>query len=72
MHIMRPTCFIVLDQFWLWSMQGSLKSIYECIKAFSETDFTEDLKKFEFRPWYSTARTIRSFWSKIRRKNQPN
>jgi len=37
----------MLDQFWLWSMQGSLKSIYECIKAFSETDFTEDLKKFD-------------------------
>ena len=36
-----------LDQFWLWSMQGSLKSLYECIKAFSETDFTEDLKKFD-------------------------
>jgi non-heme chloroperoxidase len=26
-------------------MQGSLKSQLECIKAFSETDFTEDLKK---------------------------
>ena len=37
----------LLDQFWLWSMQGSLKSSYECIKAFSETDFTEDLKKFD-------------------------
>ena len=38
----------ILDQFWLWSMQGSLKSIYECIKPFSETDFTEDLKKFDY------------------------
>lgn len=37
----------LLDQFWLWSMQGGLKNIYECIKAFSETDFTEDLKKFD-------------------------
>jgi non-heme chloroperoxidase len=37
----------ILDEFWLWSMQASLKSIYECIKAFSETDFTEDLKKFD-------------------------
>src|SRR5581483_553 len=37
----------ILHQFWLWSMQGSVKSIYECIKAFSETDFTEDLKKFD-------------------------
>jgi len=37
----------ILDQFWLWSMQVSVKSIYECIKAFSETDFTEDPKKFD-------------------------
>jgi len=37
----------ILDEFWLWSMQGSLKSIYECITAFSETDFTEDLKKID-------------------------
>jgi non-heme chloroperoxidase len=37
----------ILDQFWLWSMQGGLKNIYECIKAFSETNFTEDLKKFD-------------------------
>ena len=37
----------ILDQFWLWSMEGSVKGIYECIKAFSETDFTEDLKKFD-------------------------
>jgi len=36
-----------LDQFWLWSMQVGLKNAYECIKAFSETDFTEDLKKFD-------------------------
>jgi non-heme chloroperoxidase len=34
-----------LDQFWLWSMQSGQKNAYECIKAFSETDFTEDLKK---------------------------
>jgi non-heme chloroperoxidase len=37
----------MLDQFWLWSMQAGLKNAYECIKAFSETDFTEDLKKFD-------------------------
>jgi non-heme chloroperoxidase len=37
----------IMDQFWLWSMQGGLKNIYESIKAFSETDFTEDLKKFD-------------------------
>jgi non-heme chloroperoxidase len=37
----------MLDQFWLWSMQGGLKNTYESIKAFSETDFHEDLKKFD-------------------------
>jgi non-heme chloroperoxidase len=37
----------VLEQFWLWSMQAGLKNAYESIKAFSETDFTEDLEKFD-------------------------
>jgi len=37
----------LLDQFWLWSMQSGLLNAYESIKAFSETDFTEDLKKFD-------------------------
>jgi non-heme chloroperoxidase len=37
----------VLDQLWLWSMQAGLKNAYESIKAFSETDFTEDLNKFD-------------------------
>jgi non-heme chloroperoxidase len=37
----------VLDQFWTWSMQAGLLNAYECIKAFSETDFTEDLKQFD-------------------------
>jgi non-heme chloroperoxidase len=37
----------ILDQFWFWSMQSGLKNAYESIKAFSETDFTEDLKKFD-------------------------
>ena len=36
-----------LDQFWLWSMQSGLKNAYASIKAFSETDFTEDLQKFD-------------------------
>ena len=37
----------MLDQFWLWSMQAGLKNAYDCIKAFSETEFTEDLKGFD-------------------------
>ncbi len=36
-----------LDQFWLWSMQAGLKNAYESIKAFSETDLTEDLKQID-------------------------
>jgi non-heme chloroperoxidase len=36
----------VREAFWLWSMQCGLKNAYDCIKAFSETDLTEDLKKF--------------------------
>ena len=34
-----------IDWFWYAGMQCSIKSAYDCIKAFSETDFTEDLKK---------------------------
>jgi len=37
----------MLDQFWLWSMQAGAKGAYESVKAFSETDFTEDLKKID-------------------------
>jgi non-heme chloroperoxidase len=37
----------VRDAFWLMSMQVGLKGAYDCIKAFSETDFTEDLKKID-------------------------
>lgn len=35
------------DAFWLWSMQVGIKSAYDCVKAFSETDLTEDLKRFD-------------------------
>ena len=37
----------VRDMFWLWSMTVGLKAAYDCVKAFSETDQTEDLKKFD-------------------------
>jgi non-heme chloroperoxidase len=37
----------LLDQIWLLGMQAGVNNVYECIKAFSETDFTEDLKKFD-------------------------
>ncbi|MBX5496938.1 MAG: alpha/beta hydrolase, partial [Bryobacteraceae bacterium] len=35
------------DWVWIQGMQAGLKAAYDCIKAFSETDFTEDLKKFD-------------------------
>ena len=37
----------ILDQFWLWSMQAGQKNVYECIRAFSETDFSQDLAKID-------------------------
>jgi non-heme chloroperoxidase len=37
----------MIDSFWLQGMQASHKSTFDCIKAFSETDFSEDLKKFD-------------------------
>ncbi len=37
----------MIDWFWLQGMMGGHKNTYDCIKAFSETDFTEDLKKFD-------------------------
>jgi non-heme chloroperoxidase len=35
------------DSFWLQGMQAAHKAVFDCIKAFSETDHTEDLKKFD-------------------------
>jgi non-heme chloroperoxidase len=35
------------DSFWLQGMLAGHKAVFDCIKAFSETDFTEDLKKFD-------------------------
>jgi non-heme chloroperoxidase len=35
------------DSFWLQGMIAGHKACYDCIKVFSETDFTEDLKKFD-------------------------
>jgi len=35
------------DSFWLQGMQAGFKAVIDCIKAFSETDFTEDLKRFD-------------------------
>lgn len=46
----RPGAIVsqgMLDQFWLWSMQAGLHNAYASIKAFSETDFHADLRKFD-------------------------
>jgi non-heme chloroperoxidase len=37
----------VIDNWWRQGMMGGAKAHYDCIKAFSETDFTEDLKAIE-------------------------
>jgi non-heme chloroperoxidase len=37
----------MIDSFWLQGMQAGHKSAYDCIKVFSETDHTEDLKRFD-------------------------
>jgi len=37
----------MIDSFWLQGMQAGHKNTFDCIKAFSETDFTEDLKSFD-------------------------
>jgi len=37
----------MIDWFWMQGMTSGHKNAYDCIKAFSETDFTEDLKKFD-------------------------
>jgi non-heme chloroperoxidase len=46
----RPSAKVsqgMIDWFWLQGMQAGHKNTLDCIKAFSETDFTEDLKKFD-------------------------
>ena len=37
----------VRDAFWRQGMQVGLKAAYDCIQAFSESNFTEDLKRFD-------------------------
>lgn len=37
----------MIDSFWLQGMMSGHKNAYDCIKAFSETDFTHDMKKFD-------------------------
>src|SRR5262249_55820403 len=44
----RPGAKVIpgtIDNWWRQGMMGGIKAHYDCIKAFSETDFTEDLKR---------------------------
>jgi len=46
----RPGVKVVqgtVDWFWFMGMLGGYKGLYDCVKAFSETDFNEDLKKID-------------------------
>jgi len=37
----------MIDSFWMQGMQAGYKNCYDCIKVFSETDVTQDLKKLD-------------------------
>jgi non-heme chloroperoxidase len=37
----------IIDSWWPQGIMGGFKNLYECVKAFSETNLTEDLKKFD-------------------------
>jgi len=51
----------IKEQFWRLGMQSSIAGSYDCVKAFSEDDFTQDLKKSMFRLSSSTETRIRSY-----------
>jgi len=59
----EPAWFIRLaglrDSFWLQAMQSGFIGVMECIKAFSETDFTADLKNLTYQRLFFTAMTTR-------------
>jgi non-heme chloroperoxidase len=43
----NPASEALRESFWHQAMTASLKAVYDCVQAFSETDFTEDLKRFD-------------------------
>jgi non-heme chloroperoxidase len=53
------------DAFWLMSMTVGIKGAYDCIKVFSETDLTEDLKKIDEPTLILHATTTRSCPSRL-------
>ncbi len=46
-RMMNKTVEGTCDSFWLQGMMGGVKAEFDCIEQFSETDFTEDLKKMD-------------------------
>ena len=49
----------IREHWWLQGMMGGVKAHYDCIKAFSETDFTDDLKRSKYRCSLCMGTTIR-------------
>ncbi len=63
----------MIDSFWLQGMQSGHKNAYDCIAAFSETDLTADLAKFDVPPrWSCTATMTRSCRSPPRASFPPS
>jgi non-heme chloroperoxidase len=52
------------DGFWLQGMQAGLKSLYDCVAAFSQTDQTEDLKQLDVPTLIVHATTIK--WYRLK------
>ncbi len=61
----RHVSQVIIDNWWRQGMMGGTKAHYDCIKAFSETDFTEDLKTIDVPCWSCTATTTRSSDSRL-------
>jgi hypothetical protein len=61
-----------IDNWWRQGMTGGAKAQYDCIKAFSETDFTEDFKAITVPSSSCTAMTTRSSRSRTRRFSLPS
>ncbi len=62
----------ILEQFWLWSMQSGMLNAYESVKAFSETDFTDELKKMTVPTLVLHGEAIRLSPSRTRATRQRN
>lgn len=57
----------LIDVWWRQGMMGDIKAQYDCIAAFSETDFTEDLKRIERRTDRTGCCTYRTIARRVMR-----